>query len=90
MANGLTVGNNGSEPGSLSDTIGMPLLVWGDEETVKRAGDRGGAYLESIGKTDLVTLTKEEWNYFVLCILAGSVERSVARFLGCLEQKIPF
>ncbi|TXH47232.1 MAG: hypothetical protein E6Q97_27740 [Desulfurellales bacterium] len=89
MANGMTVGNNGSEPGSLSDTIGMPLIVWGDEETVRRAGARGGAYLESIGKYDLASLSKEEWNYFILCVLTGSIERVEARFLSCLEQNIP-
>lgn len=89
MANGMTIGSNGSEPGSLSDTIALPLIVWGDEETVKRAGARGGAYLDQIGKTDLATLTQQEWNYFVLCVLTGSIERTEARFLNQLEQNIP-
>lgn len=28
----------------------------------------GGEYLESIGKTDLTTLTSEEWEEFLFCV----------------------
>lgn len=35
------------------------------------AGTLGGAYLDSIGKTDLATLTKEEWNAFIEVVCGG-------------------
>jgi hypothetical protein len=34
-----------------------------------KSGKAGGAYLESIGKTDLAKLTKEEWLNFLTLIL---------------------
>ena len=34
-------------------------------------GKAGGEYLESIGKTDLVTLTEPEWDTFVEVIVTG-------------------
>jgi hypothetical protein len=34
-------------------------------------GMAGGEYLESIGKTDLVTLTEGEWDTFVEVIVTG-------------------
>ncbi len=33
--------------------------------TRDRAGNAGGAYLESIGKYDVTKLSKEEWNTFI-------------------------
>jgi len=46
-------------------------------------GEQGGAYLESIGKTDLITLTKEEWLTFL-----GTVVTNFQNELG--EDFIPF
>lgn len=34
-------------------------------------GQAGGEYLESLGKTDLVTLTEPEWDIFVEVIVTG-------------------
>lgn len=41
-------------------------------------GRAGGEYLESIGKTDLATLTREEWQQFLLCVL-GQYTRTLAK-----------
>ncbi len=38
--------------------------------TRDRAGNAGGAYLESIGKYDVTKLTKVEWDTFVETICA--------------------
>lgn len=35
---------------------------------VDAAGRMGGEYLDSLGKTDLKTLTKEEWRMFIYCV----------------------
>lgn len=34
-------------------------------------GQEGGAYLESLGKTDLATLTEAEWDQFLEIIVTG-------------------
>ena len=54
-----------------------------DEDAALIAGGKaGGAYLESIGKTDLTVLTKVEWDTFLRTIEAA---RSQA-----LRDAIPF
>ena len=44
----------------------MPFLSLQD---VLDAGDLAGAYLASIKKTDLATLSKDEWTAFLLTIV---------------------
>ena len=44
----------------------MPFLTLQD---VLDAGDQAGAYLASINKTDLATLSKDEWTAFLLTIV---------------------
>ena len=44
----------------------MPFLSLQD---VLDAGDLAGAYLKSINKTDLATLTGDEWTAFLLTIV---------------------
>jgi hypothetical protein len=38
---------------------------------VERGGEAAGAYLDRIGKTDLATLTQEEWGFFLREVIAG-------------------
>ena len=38
-------------------------------ESAKEAGYRAGEYLDSINKTDLVNLSQEEWQAFLLVII---------------------
>lgn len=42
-----------------------------EQKAVTQGGREGGQYLESIGKTDLATLTEDEWNSFLLCVVGG-------------------
>lgn len=45
---------------------------------IEAAGEFGGEYLESIGKTDLATMTVEEWLAFVEAIVTGYQDKLVA------------
>ena len=51
------------------------------------AGDQAGAYLDEIGKTDLGTLTQEEWFRFLTLVIEG-FEHSLRRQLT--ENAAPF
>ncbi len=38
-------------------------------------GEAGGAYLDSLGKTDLARLTEAEWDAFVEVVVTGYCDR---------------
>lgn len=44
-------------------------------QDVEAAGDMAGAYLQSINKTDLATLTGDEWIQF-LCIVVNESNKA--------------
>lgn len=48
------------------------------------AGSMGGEYLTSLGKTDLVTLTDDEWTTFLGCVIDGFCEQ--LRALAAADQ----
>lgn len=48
-------------------------------------GKAGGEYLESIGKTDLVTLTQAEWEIFVEAVVTVYCDHLRAR--AALDRK---
>jgi hypothetical protein len=41
------------------------ILTRIERQSMLAAGDKAGAYLDSIGKTDLAQLTAEEWEAFL-------------------------
>lgn len=41
---------------------------------MQHAGAMGGEYLESLGRTDLATLTPEEWHTFIAAVCGGYVD----------------
>jgi hypothetical protein len=45
-------------------------------ERMEAAADKGGEYLDSLGKTDLATLSRDEWMTFIECV--------------CTEFAVPF
>lgn len=49
-------------------------------------GNAGGEYLESIGKTDLATLTRDEWGEFCALIFTGTC----AELKRLADDEIPF
>jgi hypothetical protein len=63
---------------------------WLDEfeiGAVLEAGGAAGTYLEKIGKTDLATLSPDEWRTFLQCIVVG-YERALRRKI--LNNEAPF
>jgi hypothetical protein len=59
-------------------------------------GQMGGEYLEGIGKTDLLSLTPEEWNTFIESVVTGYCDhlRDLAASdrtrLDALKEGAPF
>lgn len=51
-----------NKPNGQASGFGAPIVI--DEEAIKIGGDAGGAYLDTIEKTDLSLLTSEEWRRF--------------------------
>lgn len=71
---------------AVSTGIVSPLLII-DDAAIKKGGDRAGKYLESIGKTDLRTMTKDEWRYFCRTMIAGTIEGGLDYFMTRLERE---
>jgi len=42
-----------------------------ESEAMTVGGQQGGEYLESIGKTDLASLTETEWDRFLDAVVTG-------------------
>jgi hypothetical protein len=42
-----------------------------EADAAKRAGAVGGAYLDKLGKTDLATLTLDEYTDFIKTVIVG-------------------
>lgn len=45
-----------------------------ERAAMDHAGDMGGEYLESIRKSDLATMTLDEWHTFISCVCGGYVD----------------
>ncbi|MDP2355132.1 MAG: DUF6511 domain-containing protein [Beijerinckiaceae bacterium] len=56
-----------------------------ERAAVIEGGKTGGEYLESIAKTDLVTLTQAEWDIFVEAVVTGYCDH--LRALAALDRK---
>lgn len=56
-----------------------------ERAAVIEGGKAGGEYLESIGKTDLVTLTQAEWDIFVEAVVTGYCDH--LRALAAQDRK---
>lgn len=69
----------------LKENKGMIDPTQNEIDATMDGGRSGGQYLESIGKTDLVTLTEEEWKTFLLCVTKGYTE-----YLATMNDDIPF
>ena len=61
------------------------------EALLDKAGEKGGAVLEEIGKTDLATLSRDEWLYFLHEVADGFL---AAAYTDChialSENFVPF
>jgi hypothetical protein len=68
-----------------SKTKGPIITI--DERACLRGGEIGGQYLDALGKTDLATLTKDEWTAFLTKVVGGAFLASVGDVYG---DQIPF
>ena len=59
--------------GIIHDKRGQPMIDPDEHEAraLDYASEMGGEYLESIGVTDLATVTAEQWATLVACIVTG-------------------
>lgn len=64
----------------------MKSLNVDEKRAVSTASEEVGAYLESIGKTDLATMTEDEWLGFVAHAY-GTVAEEVRKIW---ENEVPF
>jgi hypothetical protein len=46
-----------------------------EREAIAHGGEQAGEYLETLGKTDLATMTPQEWDTFIEAAITGYVER---------------
>lgn len=51
------------------------MIAFMDRTDVMAAGEIAGAYLQAVGKTDLATLTGDEWTTF-LCIIVNEANKA--------------
>lgn len=42
-------------------------------------GEKGGEYLDSINKSDLASLSLDEWETFIRCVVTGYIEEMQKR-----------
>ena len=67
-----------------------------EKAAFEHGGAMGGAYLDSIAKTDLETLSRDEWLIFVEVVVTGYCDhlRALAardtQRLGRTDPEIPF
>jgi hypothetical protein len=61
-----------------------------EREAIAHGGVQAGEYLEALGKTDLATMTTDEWDAFVEVIVTGYVERlgEIAEHLAAASAKM--
>jgi hypothetical protein len=67
-----------------------------EAEAMTVGGQQGGEYLESIGKSDLATLTGTEWDRFIDAVVTGYCDhlRELAakdrKRLDAMSPEVPF
>ena len=67
-----------------------------ESEAMSVGGQQGGEYLESIGKSDLTTLTETEWDRFIDAVVTGYCDhlRELAAMdrtrLDGMSPEVPF
>lgn len=65
-------------------------------QAITVGGQQGGEYLESLGKSDLATLTETEWDRFIDAVVTGYCDhlRELAgqdrKRLDAMTPEVPF
>ena len=58
------------------------MIPFMSRDDVLRGGNEGGAYLESVGVTDLQALTPEQWSTFLVTVVNGANKAAGERIVG--------
>lgn len=67
-----------------------------EKAAMEHGGQMGGEYLDSLGRTDLATLTTDEWECFIEAVVTGfcdHLRELAARDRTCLDAmtaEVPF
>jgi hypothetical protein len=67
-----------------------------ERQAMTVGGQQGGEYLESLGKSDLATLTETEWDRFIDAVVTGYCDhlRELAgqdrKRLDAMTPEVPF
>ena len=67
-----------------------------ERQAMTVGGQQGGEYLESLGKSDLATLTEAEWDRFIDAVVTGYCDhlRELAgqdrKRLDAMTPEVPF
>ena len=67
-----------------------------EQAAMEHGGQMGGEHLDSIGKTDMLSLTPQEWNTFIECVVTGYCDclRDLAftdkSRLDAMKEGVPF
>lgn len=60
------------------------------DEARKHAAGKAGEHLDILGKTDLATMTADEWAAFIAVVCNGYCESFSTHGYYMLEDEIPF
>lgn len=56
---------------------------------IEAASEPAGAYIESLGRTDMATWTREEWMTFLECVVTGFTDE-MQRLAAAANDGVPF
>jgi hypothetical protein len=60
-----------------------------DAEAIRTGGEKAGLYLDMLGKTDLSTMTAEEWKTFCTHLVEGAWRYGLDRHVERWESRVP-
>ena len=58
------------------------MLAFMTRDDVLRGGNEGGAYLDSVGQSDLQKLTPDQWSTFLITVVNGANRAAGERIVG--------
>ena len=66
-----------------------PTIFTLDAQSISKGGEKGGLYLDMLGKTDLATLSSEEWQDFCTYMVEGAFRHAMDRHIANIDGKEP-
>jgi hypothetical protein len=59
----------GTELAKKANAMPQRAFDFAEQRAMQEAGEKGGEYLDTIGKTDLAALDENEWNVFLITVI---------------------